>query len=66
MLKRKQLEAAFSYLDCDHSGYLTIEEVQTFLDGSSQSEEEIRQIFSQVDENGDGRISKNEFIALLL
>jgi len=38
MLKKKQLEAAFSYLDTDHSGFITIEEVHSFLDGSLQTE----------------------------
>ena len=40
--------------------------MQAFLDGTEQTSEEIRQIFKEVDENGDGSISKNEFIALLL
>lgn len=66
LLKKKQLESAFSYLDSDHSGYITFEEVQAFLDGTEQTNEEIRQIFQEVDDNGDGRISKNEFVALLL
>jgi Ca2+-binding EF-hand superfamily protein len=40
--------------------------VKTFLDGSEETSAEIKQIFDEVDENGDGQISKNEFIALLL
>lgn len=59
LLKKKQLESAFSYLDTDHSGYITFEEVQAFLDGTEQTSEEIRQIFREVDDNGDGSISKN-------
>ena len=59
LLKKKQLESAFSYLDTDHSGFITFEEVQAFLDGTEQTSEEIRQIFREVDENGDGSISKN-------
>lgn len=66
LLKKKQLENAFAYLDTDHSGYITIEEVKAFLDGSEETCEEIRQIFGEVDVNGDGKISKNEFISLLI
>ncbi len=59
LLKKKQLENAFAYLDTDHSGYITIEEVKAFLDGSEETGEEIKQIFQEVDQNGDGQISKN-------
>lgn len=59
LLKRRQLENAFSYLDTDHSGFITFEEVQAFLDGTEQTNEEIRLIFKEVDDNGDGKISKN-------
>jgi calcium-dependent protein kinase len=39
LLKKKQLESAFSYLDTDHSGYITFEEIQAFLDGTEQTSE---------------------------
>ena len=66
MLEEKRLENAFDYLDADHSGFITIEEVKAFLDGTTQTSEQIKQIFDEVDENGDGEISKQEFVALLL
>jgi Ca2+-binding EF-hand superfamily protein len=37
-----------------------------FLDGTDETNDEIKQIFDEVDENGDGTISKKEFISLLL
>jgi len=37
LLKKKQLENAFAYLDTDHSGFITIEEVKAFLDGSEET-----------------------------
>ena len=49
LLKRKQLENAFAYLDTDHSGSITIEEVKAFLDGSEETSEEIKKIFDEVD-----------------
>ena len=59
LLQRKQLENAFAYLDTDHSGYITIEEVKAFLDGTEETANEIKGIFDEVDKNGDGKISKN-------
>ena len=58
MLEEKRLENAFDYLDADHSGFITIEEVKAFLDGTTETSEEIKQIFDEVDANGDGEISK--------
>ena len=49
MLEEKRLENAFNYLDADHSGYITIEEVKLFLDGTTETSEEIKQIFDEVD-----------------
>jgi calcium-dependent protein kinase len=49
MLERQRLENAFNYLDADHSGFITIEEVKAFLDGSSETSDEIKKIFEEVD-----------------
>ena len=59
MLKEKELECAFNYLDSDHSGYITFEEVVAFLDGTDETKEEIMAMFEEVDDNGDGHITKN-------
>lgn len=66
MLQEQRLQNAFNYLDADHSGYITIEEVKAFLDGTNETNDEIKKIFDEVDENGDGHISKQEFVQLLL
>lgn len=66
LLNMKLLENAFGYFDIDHSGFITIEEIKMFLNDTEDSTESIRQLFSQVDVNGDGRISRDEFIELLL
>jgi Ca2+-binding EF-hand superfamily protein len=39
MLDEKRLESAFNYLDADHSGFITMDEVQSFLDGTSETNE---------------------------
>ena len=66
LLKRQRLENAFAYLDSDKNGYITIEEVRQFLDGTEETKDELKKIFDEVDKNGDGKISKNEFLALLV
>lgn len=59
MLETKRLEDAFNYLDSDHFGFITIDEVRSFLDDSDETSDEIKQIFKEVDINGDGQISKS-------
>ena len=57
-MQKKRLENAFAYLDNDHSGYITADEIMPFLDQSSETEMELKKIFEEVDANGDGKISK--------
>jgi Ca2+-binding EF-hand superfamily protein len=37
MMDERRLENAFNYLDADHSGFITIDEVKSFLDDSSET-----------------------------
>ena len=37
LLEEIRLENAFNYLDADHSGFITIEEVKAFLDGTDET-----------------------------
>jgi Ca2+-binding EF-hand superfamily protein len=53
-----RLESAFSYFDTDHSGFITIDEIKQFLTDGQDTNESIKQLFDQVDVNGDGNISK--------
>ena len=46
-------------MDADKNGYITIEEVRYFLDGTEETKDELMSIFDEVDKNGDGKISKN-------
>lgn len=39
LLEEIRLENAFNYLDADHSGFITIEEVKAFLDGTDETSE---------------------------
>ena len=56
-------EEAFEYFDIDNNGSITFREVEMFLETDRQ---EAQQIFQEVDANGDGLISKKEFIEILL
>ena len=53
-------------MDDDHSGYITADEILEFLDKSERTVEEVKNIFLKVDKNGDGKISKQEFVDLFL
>ena len=66
LLKRQRLENAFAYLDADKNGYITIDEIRSFLDGTDETKNQLKSIFDEVDKNGDGKISKNEFLTLLV
>ena len=57
----KHFEQAFAYFDIDNNGEITFEEVGEFL-GDELDHEEIKELFNQVDKNGDGTISKSEFV----
>lgn len=57
-LTQDHFEQAFSYFDIDHSGTITYDEIAAFLEDKENSQEEIRLIFKEVDENRDGLISK--------
>lgn len=66
LLNQNRLENAFNYFDIDHSGSITIEEIKQFLNNSEDTNDSIGKLFREVDVNGDGNITKDEFIELLL
>jgi Ca2+-binding EF-hand superfamily protein len=59
VVTKRHFEQAFAYFDMDHSGSISYEEIAFFLGDARNSEEKIKKIFRQVDENGDGVISKD-------
>lgn len=61
-IDEKHYEQAFAYFDIDNSGEITFEEVSKFLESEVATQDEMRELFKQVDKNGDGVISKMEFV----
>lgn len=69
LLNEKNLEMAFKYFDKDGSGKLSPEEVKHILGVSHADKDKeaeiIKKIISEVDTNGDGEISFDEFKILM-
>lgn len=64
LLSRENLEITFKKLDIDNSGYLTTDELRkTFeIGGSQKSETFWKDFVKSMDENGDDKVTLDEFI----
>ena len=63
-----KLHAAFKMFDKDGSGIISADEIKEVLQfggANSMSSEAVDKIIKQVDENGDGEISFDEFVAMM-
>ena len=68
LVTEKNLKYAFDYFDKDHSGYLSPDEIKEVLGLNDNSEETMKlvnDIMKEVDTNGDGQISYEEFKAMM-
>ncbi|GFZ20622.1 calcium-dependent protein kinase 17 [Actinidia rufa] len=66
MDREEHLYTAFQYFDKDHSGYITIEELQQALREFGMNDgRDIKEIISEVDADNDGRIDYDEFVAMM-
>ena len=68
LLTNDKLQAAFKMFDKDGSGIITADEIKEVLQfgGTNQlNTAAITAIIKQVDENGDGEISFEEFVAMM-
>lgn len=62
LFSEKKLKSAFRMFDKDDSGFISKEEVkEALLKIRKFTEEELNEVIGQVDENGDGEISFEEF-----
>ncbi|KAM7255987.1 hypothetical protein ACFE04_011728 [Oxalis oulophora] len=64
--KEDHLYKAFEYFDKDNSGYITTEELEhAFRKYNMGDEKTIKEIITEVDKDGDGRINFDEFVAMM-
>lgn len=67
LLSNNKLQTAFKMFDKDGGGTISTEEVKQVLSfGQNLDEEVVNQIIQQVDANGDGEISFEEFAEMML
>lgn len=67
ILSNNKLHTAFKMFDKDGGGSISTEEIKQVLSfGQNLDEEVVQQIIKQVDANGDGEISYEEFAAMML
>uniref|UniRef100_A0A2N9H6M4 non-specific serine/threonine protein kinase n=1 Tax=Fagus sylvatica TaxID=28930 RepID=A0A2N9H6M4_FAGSY len=59
------LFAAFSYFDKDGSGYITQDELQQACEEFGIEDAHLEEIIREVDQDNDGRIDYNEFVAMM-
>ncbi len=66
LLSNEKLHAAFKMFDKDGSGTISSDEIKEILGfGKQLGEDAVNEIIKQVDENGDGEISFEEFSAMM-
>ena len=67
LLSNNKLQTAFKMFDKDGGGTISIDEIKQVLSfGQNLDEEVVNQIIKQVDANGDGEISYDEFANMML
>lgn len=64
----REMWTAFSMMDTNGDGYLTAEELACGMAmvGANLTKEEVKELFSEADMDGDGRICFEEFVRLML
>ena len=68
MLTREKLLAAFQTFDLDGSGSITIDEILKVLNAKDSSPEDIEEwhkIIAEIDKDGNGEISFEEFYEMM-
>ncbi|GFZ09261.1 calmodulin-domain protein kinase cdpk isoform 2 [Actinidia rufa] len=63
--REDHLFAAFSYFDKDGSGYITQDELQQACEEFGLVDIRLEEMIQEVDQNNDGRIDYNEFVAMM-
>lgn len=63
--KEDHLFRAFSYFDKDGSGYITQDELQKACEEFGIEDVQLEEMIREADQNNDGRIDYNEFVAMM-
>ncbi|KQJ86709.1 calcium-dependent protein kinase 27-like [Brachypodium distachyon] len=63
--REDHLYAAFQYFDKDGSGYITADELQQACDEFGIEDVRLEDMIGEVDQDNDGRIDYNEFVAMM-
>ncbi|KAK6933622.1 Protein kinase domain [Dillenia turbinata] len=63
--REDHLFAAFSYFDKDGSGYITADELQQACEEFGIEDIRLEEMIREVDQDNDGRIDYNEFVAMM-
>ncbi|KAM7265576.1 hypothetical protein ACFE04_003259 [Oxalis oulophora] len=63
--REDHLFAAFSYFDKDGSGYITQDELQQACEEFGIEDCKLEDMISEIDQDNDGRIDYNEFVAMM-
>ncbi|GFP96020.1 calcium-dependent protein kinase 20 [Phtheirospermum japonicum] len=63
--REDHMYAAFSYFDKDGSGYITKDELQRGCEQFGLDDVHLDEIIQEVDQDNDGRIDYNEFVAMM-
>ena len=67
LLSNNKLHTAFKMFDKDGGGSISTDEIKQVLSfGQTLDESVVNQIIAQVDANGDGEISYEEFAAMMI
>jgi Ca2+-binding EF-hand superfamily protein len=65
LINDKRIKQAFNMFDDDANGYIEIEEFKMAMSGLNISHQEWVEIIGEIDIDGDGKISFEEFTAML-
>uniref|UniRef100_A0A0C9QMZ9 non-specific serine/threonine protein kinase n=1 Tax=Wollemia nobilis TaxID=56998 RepID=A0A0C9QMZ9_9CONI len=63
--REDHLLAAFSYFDKDSSGYITLDEIEQACQEFGLDNVRLEEMIQEVDQDNDGRIDYNEFVAMM-
>lgn len=57
----EKIQQLFTACDINGSGFIELEDLQELCNDLSIPDEELEDVFEQLDQNGDGRVSSREF-----